>query len=90
MKIMPKIILGLLVAAVFASAVSVVRVRHENRVLFLELQKLQKEQDALDVEWGRLQLEQSTWARPGRIESVARKSLGMIVPRPKDVISVKP
>lgn len=67
----------LLVIAVLASALGVVYATHENRMRYVQLQELNRARDKLDVEWGRLQLEQSTWATHGRIESVARKKLKM-------------
>jgi len=73
MKALPLI----LAASVVISALGVVYVKHENRKLFVQLHELQIKRDALNVEWGRLQLEQSTWATHGRIEHMARKKLGM-------------
>ena len=49
--------------------------KHEARNRFNELQQLTRERDELDIEWGQLQLEQSTWATHGRVESVARDDL---------------
>ena len=75
---------------VIISALSVVYVKHENRKHFVELQGLQKQRDAMNIEWGQLQLEQSTWATQSRIERLARKRLGMVnVPQDK-VMIVKP
>jgi cell division protein FtsL len=62
------------------SAVAVVELRHESRVLYAQLQKLQQERDALSVEWGQLLLEEGAWAQHRRIESVARSQLGMELP----------
>ena len=59
----------LLLAILIACALSVVTSQHKARKLFIELQKAQKSAKQLDVEWGRLQLEQSTWAMHSRIES---------------------
>ena len=42
---------------------------------FIELQRLTVERDELDIEWGQLQLEQSTWGTHGRVERVARDDL---------------
>jgi len=75
---------------VFVSAVALVVVRHETRIAFMELQKLQQERDVLNVEWGRLQLEQSTWARPARIETLARERLRMSQPPLTAVVLVRP
>jgi cell division protein FtsL len=46
-------------------------------MLYVELRELQVARDNLNVDWGRLQLEQSTWATHSRVEAVARKKLGM-------------
>lgn len=70
----------LLLAILIACALSVVTSQHKARKLFIELQKAQKFSQELDVEWGRLQLEQSTWAMHSRIESIASQQLSMRVP----------
>lgn len=72
--------LAVLAAGVFASALAVVYSQHRSRALFIELQKLEASQAELDTEWGRLELEQSTWATHGRIERLAREQLGMRLP----------
>ena len=82
-------IIALLMLASFASAVNLVWVRHQNLLLFIELQTLQKERDRLNVEWGKLQLEQSTWSQHSRIEKIARERLKMFVPDIKDIIVIK-
>lgn len=80
----------ILTLLVIFTALSVVYVKHENRKHFVELQGLQKHRDGMNIEWGQLQLEQSTWATHSRIEGMARKRLDMVnVPQDKVVI-VKP
>ncbi len=81
------VVLGL---GCFGSALAVVYASHESRKLFIELQALQEIRDGLDVEWGRMQLEQSTWATHGRVEAVARDSLSMRLPAPEQVRVVRP
>lgn len=76
--------------ALLASAVAVVWSKHQSRGSFVELQKLQAERDALDTEWGRLRLEQSTSASYGRVEQIAREELRMFAPSPKDVRIIEP
>lgn len=71
---------ALLVLAALASALAVVYARHEGRKLFIDLQALQQVRDEMDVEWGQLQLEQSTWATHSRIDPIAREQLGMQAP----------
>jgi cell division protein FtsL len=72
----------LLLALSIACALSLVDSRHQARKLFVELEREQKQAQAYDVEFGQLQLEQSTWAAPGRIEKVAREQLRMQLPGP--------
>lgn len=71
---------ALLAAGVFASALGVVYSQHRSRALFIEMQQLEATQAELDTEWGRLELEQSTWATHGRIERLAREKLNMRLP----------
>lgn len=80
---------SLLVLVVMASAIGVVYAKHRNRMLYVELNHLQQHQDEINVDWGRLQLEQSTWATHGRVENVARKKLGMRNVDYADVVIVK-
>ena len=85
---MKNILLILLGAAVFFSAIEVVIARHETRKLFVEIQAQEKQRDNLNEEWGRLQLEQSTWATDARIESVSRLELHMIEPETRTVMLI--
>jgi cell division protein FtsL len=70
----------ILALVLVACALSVVTARHQARKLFVELQAAEKQSRQLDIEWGRLQLEQSTWAMHARVEQVAAKHLQMSVP----------
>lgn len=72
-----RILLAVLIMAVMSSAIGVIYAKHRNRMLYFELTRLQRQQDELNVNWGRLQLEQSTWATHSRIENIARKKLDM-------------
>jgi len=74
---------------VMISAVSVVYSRHEGRKLFVELQKQQELRDSMNIEWGKLQIEQSTWATHSRVASKAITKLGMVVPKIEDVRIIK-
>jgi len=77
-------------AAVLASAAGVVYVKHEARTLFVELEKLSSERDRLNIEWGRLQLEQSAWSAHGFVEQVANRQLHMTLPSATEVKIVQP
>ena len=78
-----------LLAVVVACALSVVTSQHRARKLYVDLQKEQEAARQLDVEFGQLQLEQSTWAMHARIEKIAGGQLGMRVP-PASRIQVVP
>ena len=62
------------------SAVAIIYTKHESRKLFVELQQLTTQRDELNIEWGQLQIEQSTWATHARIERVATDTLGLARP----------
>ncbi|MEM9532635.1 MAG: cell division protein FtsL [Pseudomonadota bacterium] len=75
---------------VITSALAVVWTRHESRSRFVELEALQREADELEVEWGRLQLEQATWAEGHRIEAKARETLDLTPRDPDEVVVILP
>jgi cell division protein FtsL len=81
------VLLGL---ALLGSSLGVVYSKQEARNRFNDLQRLTRERDELDIEWGQLQLEQSTWATNGRVESVARDDLHMVIPQATDLRIVRP
>lgn len=89
MKALGAILLLLLLLIVLVSAIGVVWTRHESRVLFVQLTGLQNQRDELNIEYGRLELEQATWAEPRRIDEEARSKLGMATPRPQDIQLVR-
>ena len=82
--------LALLAAGVLGSAVAAVWARHEARRLFVEVESLNAQRDQLNIDWGRLQIERSTWATHGRVEQMARQELDMRIPDPDGVEILKP
>ena len=70
----------LLALILVACALGVVTSQHKARKLFVELQKEKELARQYEVEWGQLQLEQSTWAMHARIERIATQRLQMQVP----------
>jgi len=70
-------------------ALSTVSANHLARKLTTEYEREQNRMRELDVEWGQLQLEQSTWANHARIEQIARDKLGMRVPPSNQVVSLE-
>ena len=71
--------------AVLVSALAGVYAKHKSRKLFVELQSLVVERDRLEMDWGRLQIEQSTQANHARVERLARERLDMRTPTGDDV-----
>jgi cell division protein FtsL len=88
-KLMP-IILPVLWLAVLGSAMQVIYARHKARDLFVHLEKLNADRDSLEMEWGRLQLEQSYWSSHAFVERVANAKLQMNLPQARDVRIVRP
>jgi cell division protein FtsL len=76
--------------AVLGSSVQVIYARHKARDLFVHLEKLSSERDSLEMEWGRLQLEQSYWSSHAFVERVANSKLQMNLPQTRDVRIVRP
>ena len=71
------------------SAIALVYTRHESRKLFVELEQLTTERDELNIEWGQLQIEQSTWATHARIEQVALEELSLVRPESSEIYVIE-
>jgi cell division protein FtsL len=84
------LVIPLLLMAAVATAMSAAYARHQSRKLFVELQALEVARDAMNVEWGQLQLEQSTHTTHGKVEDAARKRLSMHIPAPQQVTILRP
>lgn len=80
----------ILFAVLIMTALGSVTAQHKSRKLYVELQQQQDRAKQYDVEWGQLQLEQSTWAMHSRIEQVAGQKLRMEVPDGKRIQVVRP
>jgi cell division protein FtsL len=78
---MIRINMALMLIAVFC-ALGVVTSQHKARKLYQALEAEQERGRQLEVEYGQLQIELSTWATPPRIEKIAREKLKMHVPDP--------
>jgi cell division protein FtsL len=79
-----------LLAVLIACALGLVTSQHQSRKLYVELQREQEQAKQLEVEWGQLQLEASTWATHARVEKFAVQSLGMRVPPASRIQVVAP
>jgi cell division protein FtsL len=71
------------------SAMALVYTKHESRKLFVELEQLTQQRDQLNIEWGQLQIEQSTWARHARIEQVAIDDLSLVRPEATAILVIE-
>lgn len=87
---MSRALLVVLLLATIASAIGVVYARQRHRLLFVELTRLERARDELNIEFGRLQLEQATWAESNRVDQVARARLGMKFPEAGEIVVVRP
>jgi len=74
--------------AIIGTGVWLVTAKYQARQLFAELEALNREQDRLEIDWGRLRLEQSTYATHPRIESIAREQLHLRMPQPTQLVVV--
>ena len=79
---------ALAAVAVTASGLWVVEAKHEARQLFIKLEDLTREQERLEIDWGRLQIEQSSLATHSRIEMLARERLQLTTPGDSQLVVV--
>jgi cell division protein FtsL len=86
---MAKLSLALL-AVLVACALGLVTSQHKARKLFSELEREQERARNLDIEYGQLQLEASTWGLHSRVEKIATTALAMRAPDPRRVRIVNP
>jgi len=83
----------LLLAVLVGCALGLVTSQHRARKLFTEFERAQQHERELEVEFGQLQLEASTWGLHARVEKVASNLLGMRVHDPRQmqiIVSAKP
>ena len=90
MAIAKNILLTLLVAMLMISGIAVIYSKYQSRLLFIEIQKKEKELDDYEVEWGRLQLELTTLTEENRVEVEARNRLMLTLPTQDKIIYIKP
>jgi len=81
--------IALLLTLVLGSALTVIYVKHRSQVLFAELRSVQKQQDRQVIEWGRLQLQNTTLATHSNVESRARKDLKMRLPQDVELVRLR-
>ncbi len=74
------LVIAALLTLILGSAFAVIQSSHECRKLYTVLQQLEADQWHLQEDYGRLLLEQSTWASHYRVERVATRELDMQAP----------
>jgi len=79
----------LLLLVLVVCALGLVTSQHKSRKLFAELEREQERARALEIEYGQLQLEASTWGLHSRVEKIAAGKLGMRTPDPRRVRMVE-
>lgn len=82
-------VIALMAVACFASAVAKVYTVHAGRAAFTDLQHQYAERDAMNIEWGQLQIEEAAWSTHSRLESVAVSQLSMRLPEADEVVIVQ-
>ena len=85
----PVLLVVVFAVVCMVSAIALVYTKHESRKLFIEFESLTRERDELDIEWGQLQIEQSTWATHARIEKVATDDLRLSRPDSSEIYVIE-
>ncbi len=85
----PSVLVFVFAVVCVLSAMALVYTKHESRRLFVELESLTDERDRLNIEWGQLQIEQSTWATHARIEKVATDDLLLVRPDSSEIFVIE-
>jgi|SRR5690554_6903987 len=85
----PNLLLLVLLSAVTLSAIAVVGSSHASRTAFFQLQQERDVHNELEVQWGQLLIEQSTFGTEGRIERRAVEELAMKRPDWSGVVMVR-
>lgn len=83
-------LLGVLGIVLLLSALAVIYSKYYSRLVFIEIQKQERQLDNYEVEWGQMQLELSMLAEQNRVELMARDQLKLIIPLREKIIYIKP
>ncbi|MCK4869633.1 MAG: cell division protein FtsL [Gammaproteobacteria bacterium] len=79
----------LLLLIIFLNAFALVYIKDVNRRLFMQDQNVMQASSTMNVNYGKLLLEEGTWATQARVQNVAEGQLNMEIPAAKDVVMVK-
>jgi cell division protein FtsL len=84
------IVVAVLWVGALGSAAGAIYCKHRAREMFIQLEQLNARRDNIEIEWGQLQLEQSSWSTQAFVERVATTKLHMAMPPPKEIEIVAP
>ena len=82
------LLVAVLWVAAVVSALGVVATTQVVRRDVNSLETLRREASQLQVQWGAVLLEQSTWAAYGRVENAAVSELNMMAPTPEEIVII--
>ncbi len=85
----PFLLITVFIAVCALSALALIYTKHDSRKLFVELENLTTERDELNIEWGQLQIEQSTWATHARIERLAVEEMSLVRPQSGEIYVIE-
>ena len=83
-------LVGVLGVVLLLSALSVIYSKYYSHLIFIEIQKQERDLDHYEIEWGQMQLELSMLAEHNRIELMARNQLKLIMPLREKIIYINP
>jgi len=83
-------LVAVLSAVLLITALAVIYSKYYSRLVFIDIQKQERELDQREVEWGQTQLELTTFAEQNRVELVAREKLKLVLPIHEKTIYIKP
>lgn len=77
-----------LILSLIFTAISIIYVTHETRLLHANYQNKLVEQERLQTERSKLLLERSTWMRQVQTQEIAENKLGMMIPNHKSIVII--
>ncbi len=83
-------LVAILSVVLLLTALAVIYSKYYSRLVFIEIQKQERELDQREVEWGQTQLELTTFAEQNRVEAVAREKLKLVIPLHEKIVYIKP
>ena len=83
-------LVAILSVVLLVTALAVIYSKYYSRLVFIEIQKQERELDQREVEWGQTQLELTTFAEQNRVEAVAREKLKLVIPLHEKIVYIKP